>query len=83
MATTTYSSRRFNQEITSAKKAAETGPVYITVRGKPAHVLLSYDEYIRLSGKRRSLVDALAMQDAQDIEFETSRVTITHRDVEF
>ena len=50
MAVTTFSSREFNQYVSEAKKAAESGPVFITDRGKPAHVLLSIDEYRRLSG---------------------------------
>lgn len=83
MTTTTYTSRNFNQDVSSAKKAAEEGPVYITVRGKPAHVLLTYDEFIRLSGHRRSLTDSLAMSDGADIEFDTPRAAITHRSVDF
>ena len=47
---TKISSREFNQDTSGAKKAAAHGPVYITDRGRPAHVLLSYDEYERLLG---------------------------------
>ena len=36
MAVTTFSSREFNQYVSEAKKAAESGPVFITDRGKPA-----------------------------------------------
>lgn len=43
-------SREFNQDTSGAKKAAEVGPVYITDRGRPAHVLLTYDAYERLLG---------------------------------
>ncbi|MCU5774609.1 type II toxin-antitoxin system prevent-host-death family antitoxin [Erwiniaceae bacterium BAC15a-03b] len=82
MTTTTYTSRHFNQDVSSAKKAAETGPVYITVRGKPAHVLITYDEFIRLSGHRRTLTDALSMPEGQDIEFDTVRAVISDRDVD-
>jgi len=41
MAIKTLSSREFNQDTSGAKKAANHGPVFITDRGKPAHVLLS------------------------------------------
>lgn len=41
------SSRQFNQDTSGAKKAAERGPVYITDRGRPAHVLLTYEAYER------------------------------------
>ena len=35
---TTLSSREFNQNASEAKKAANNGPVFITDRGRPAHV---------------------------------------------
>lgn len=47
---TRISSRQFNQDTSRAKRAAETGPVYITDRGRPAHVLLTIEEYERLLG---------------------------------
>ncbi|WP_380182372.1 type II toxin-antitoxin system Phd/YefM family antitoxin [Kalamiella sp. sgz302252] len=83
MAITTMSSRDFNQGVSAARRAAETGPVYITDRGKPAHVLLSYEEYKRLTGSCRNIQDALAMAGAADIEFEPERGNVTFRDVDF
>ena len=73
MTITTLSSREFNQDVTRAKKAAKNGPVFITDRGKPAHVLLSIEEYRRLTGKRRNLVEALSMPGIADIEIEIPR----------
>jgi prevent-host-death family protein len=70
MAITTLSSREFNQDTSRAKKAAAEGPVFITDRGKPAHVLLSIEEYQRLTGKRRNIADLLAMPSLTDIELE-------------
>lgn len=68
---TTLTSREFNHDLGRAKRAAKDGPVYITDRGKPAHVLLSYDEYRRLKGKGPSIVDLLAMPPgSEDIELE-------------
>ncbi len=61
MSITIFSSREFNQDTAKAKKAAGAGPVFITDRGKPAHVLLSIEEYQRLTGERRNIADALAM----------------------
>jgi prevent-host-death family protein len=49
MPITTLSSREFNQDTSRAKKAAAEGPVFITDRGKPAHVLLSIEEYQRIT----------------------------------
>ena len=57
--TTKMSSREFNQDTSGAKKAAEVGPVYITDRGRPAHVLLTFDAYEELVGQHR-LLDLLA-----------------------
>ena len=45
MSVTTISSREFNHDTSGAKKATREGPVIITDRGKPAHVLLSIEEY--------------------------------------
>lgn len=53
--TTQISSREFNQDTSGAKKAAEKGPVYITDRGRPAHVLLTFDAYEELIGRNRVL----------------------------
>lgn len=47
---TILTSREFNQDTSGAKRAASHGPVFITDRGKPAHVLLSIEEYQRLTG---------------------------------
>ena len=83
MTITTLSSREFNQAASEAKRAANNGPVFITDRGKPAHVLLSFDDYQRLTKQRRNIVDALAMPGIADIEFEPPRVTIQSRPVDF
>ncbi|MBB2970425.1 type II toxin-antitoxin system Phd/YefM family antitoxin [Mesorhizobium sp. RMAD-H1] len=73
MSITTISSRELNQDVTRAKKAAKHGPVFITDRGKPSHVLLSIEEYQQLTKQRRSIVDALAMPGLEDIELEIPR----------
>ncbi len=53
------SSREFNQQTSRAKQAAEGGPVYVTDRGQPSHVLLTYEAYEQLTGANR-LLDMLA-----------------------
>ncbi|MCX7814818.1 MAG: type II toxin-antitoxin system Phd/YefM family antitoxin [Tepidimonas ignava] len=82
MTITTLSSRELNRDVTRAKKAAQHGPVIITDRGKPAHVLLSFEDYQRLTRQRRTIADALAMPEAAPIEFEPPRVTIVSRPAE-
>jgi prevent-host-death family protein len=73
MPITTLSSREFNQDTSRAKKAAAEGPVFITDRGKPAHVLLSIEEYQRITANNRSIVDALSMPGLAEIEFDPPR----------
>ncbi len=58
--TTTISSREFNQHSSDAKRRAASGPVLITDRGKPTHVLLTYEDYRRLAAPSRSIADLLA-----------------------
>ena len=71
---TTISSREFNQDIGRAKRAAAKGPVVITHRGEPAHVLLSIAEYQRLIGGEGSIADLLANKQAAAIEFDVPRI---------
>ncbi len=74
MVTTTLSSREFNQDTSRAKRAATNGPVIITDRGKPAHVLLTFDQYRELAGKKKNLVELLSMPGMEDIEFDPPRL---------
>ena len=75
MAVTTLSSRAFNQDTSKAKKAAQNGPVFITDRGKPAHVLLTIAEYHRLAGQQTSLFEAIAQTGVDDFEFDPPRLS--------
>jgi len=62
------SSREFNRDTGRAKRAAAAGPVFITDRGRPAHVLLSIEDYRRLAGEGRDLVARLAMPGLSEID---------------
>lgn len=72
MPITTISSRAFNQDASGAKRAAATGLVVITDRGRPSHVLMSIEEYRRLTGRHASIVDLLA--DPSDVPFDPPRL---------
>lgn len=74
MTITTLTSRKFNQDASGAKKAARHGPVFITDRGRPAHVLLSIEEYTRLAGDKTCIADLLAMPGDAVIEFDPPRL---------
>ena len=82
MAITTLSSREFNQDAGRAKKAAREGPVFITDRGTPAHVLLTIEEYQRLTCGPASIIDLLAMPGIEEIEFEAPRAGSLYRQPE-
>jgi PHD/YefM family antitoxin component YafN of YafNO toxin-antitoxin module len=71
---TTLSGRAFNQDANRAKKAAKHGPVFITDRGRPTHVLLTIEDYQKLAGAQATIVDMLAMPGAADIEFDPSHL---------
>lgn len=75
MTITTVSSREFNQDTSRAKQAASRGPVFITDRGRPAHVLLTIEDYQKLAGSHASIVDQLAMPGVEDIEFDPPRLS--------
>jgi len=76
MIITTVTSRELNQDVGRPRKAAKSGPVFITDRGKPAHVLLSTEDYRRLAGQGRSLVGALSMPALANIDFDPPCVRI-------
>ncbi len=69
MSIVTISSREFNHDIGKAKKNAMDNPVIITDRGKPAHVLLSIEQYRKITGGDKNILDLLAMPAAATIKF--------------
>jgi antitoxin (DNA-binding transcriptional repressor) of toxin-antitoxin stability system len=71
---TTISAREFNHDVSAAKRAASTEPVIITDRGEPAYVLLSIEEFRRLSGESKGIVDWLSVDD--DIDLRTERLEL-------
>ena len=78
----TISAGNFNRDVSAAKRAAEQAPVVITDRGRPAYVLMSIDDYRRLTARdHEEFLAALSMDDGEDIEF--SRMDFRPRDPEF
>jgi len=67
MGMTTINSRTFNQDVSDAKRASKDGPVFITDRGRPAHVLLSIEAYRQLVGSQESMLELLADSEAADV----------------
>jgi prevent-host-death family protein len=79
MTITTLSSREFNQDASGAKRAASNGPVFITDRGRPAHVLLTIEAYQSLANNTARIADLLAMPGVEDIGFEPPRMGSVYR----
>lgn len=71
----TLSSCAFNQDTGAAKRAAKRGPVFISDRCRLSHVLLSIEDYRRLTAAHESILDMLAMPAAADIDFEPPRLS--------
>ena len=68
---TTLSSREFNQDTGRAKRATRRGPVVITDRGRPSHVLLTFEDYSRLTSRGRNVIDLLgAPAGVEDVELD-------------
>lgn len=74
MPASTWSSREFNQNTNGAKAAAADGPVIITQRGTPSHVLLTYARYVALMRRGPDMVSLLAMpEEAPYFDFDPPR----------
>ena len=82
MTNTTLSSREFNQDTGRAKKAALAGPVFITDRGKPSYVLMTVEDYRKMTGEQRNIADMLGMSDSIDIEFSPEKIRISSKAVD-
>jgi antitoxin Phd len=65
------------------RKAQTEGPQHVTVHGRDSVVVLSEDDYVRLTGARSGqlLVDLLASSPLTGLEFEHAAVTGPIRDV--
>jgi prevent-host-death family protein len=80
---TTLSSREFNQAASRAKQAARKGPVFITDRGRTTHVLLSVEEYDKLSTGGKSIVELLRMpDDTPRFDFDPPRMGNIAREID-
>lgn len=76
---TTISSREFNHNISRAKTASRKGPVFITDRGRPMHVLLSFEDYQGLLRTGPTMSELLAMPGGEDIEFDPPKMEMMLR----
>ena len=78
-----FTAREYNQDASRVKRAANDGPVIITERGRPAHVLMTMAAYERLKGgkPKQPLVEFLAELAFDGLDL--ARDGDTGRDVPF
>lgn len=82
--TTRLTSREFNQDTGGAKRAAQGGPVYITDRGRPSHVLMTFEDYQKLAARQPSIAELLSVpRGIEDIEFDFPRDRSTAEPAQF
>lgn len=63
-------SRDFDRDVGAAMRAAEQGPVMVIDHGRAAHVLLTVEEFERLSGTPELLGDRLRTGQDHGDEFD-------------
>ena len=76
---TKMSSREFKKDTAKAKRAAQRGPVFITDRGRPSHVLITIEEYRKITGAQKGIAELLGMPQAADIDFDPPRLDKLHQ----
>jgi prevent-host-death family protein len=81
--TVQFTAREFNQDATRVKRASKDGPVIITERGKPAHVLMTVAEYDRLKTNRTKVPLVEFMQGLDLSGLDLTRERDTGRDAPF
>ena len=74
---------RFSEVV---RRAAEEGPQHVSVRGEPAAVVLSEEDYRQLTSKRPSIVDHILSGETWSdelVEAINDRSSRSDRDIEF
>ncbi len=85
MSIRTFSARDFTRDVSTAKRAAIEGPVFITDRGRPAFALLKIEDYYSLAGRgTQTLLSVMdAIPSGEDIDFNPRRLSIESRAASF
>ena len=76
MATTIVSLEEIRRVADEVGEASDNGPVYVTRPGKSSLVLLTVNEYRKLSGEEETLVEVPVNPETHNIPFDRSRMTI-------
>jgi prevent-host-death family protein len=79
----TITSRELNRDVSAAKRAASEGPVTITDHGRPTHVLMTAEEYSRITGSKEKFGRRLLMPGYEDIDLDLpDRSGFAQREIE-
>jgi prevent-host-death family protein len=79
--TATFTAREYNQDASRVKRAAKDGPVIITERGKPAHVLMTMATYERLRSRGKGKAPLVEFLEGLDLDgLDLTRDADTGRD---
>tara|TARA_R110002073_G_scaffold211794_1_gene372095 strand:+ start:1493 stop:1741 length:249 start_codon:yes stop_codon:yes gene_type:complete len=70
---------RFSEVV---KRARSEGPQEITLRGEPAAILMSREEFEKLKGKKPSLVSFLKASPLKDVDLNLERDKSLTREIE-
>lgn len=65
-----FSSRELKEDAAAAQRASRDGFVIISEDGKPAQVLVSWDEWRRVYGAKGSLAELLSCPGTEDIDLD-------------
>ncbi len=79
----TFTAREYNQDSGSIKRAANNGPVIITERGKPSHVLMTIAAYERLKGDHPKMPLTAFLEGLALTELDLTREPDAGRDSPF
>ena len=80
---TTMTSSEFSRDVDRARRAARLGPVFVTDRGQPAHVLLTIDEYQRITEGGQTIGALLGRPEVAELAFEPSQLGNLTKPVEW
>jgi hypothetical protein len=73
------SSNSFSNDPDAARMAANHGPVFITERGLPTHVLLNIADYQKLLGQTGNVTALLSMSSVVDVDWTPTNVVLSSR----
>jgi prevent-host-death family protein len=79
----TFTARQHNQDASQVKRAAKDGPVFITERGKPAHVLMTVATYESLKNNQPKVPLVKFLEELALSELDLTREPATGRDNPF